>query len=123
LRDAAFAEQLTRFIKSGKPVLLTDGLAKKLEGRVNLDAPNVRLLPMKGEPKSLLELPQAQLDELRAPLLGPFKTTFRAPNQTALYLFKDGSWVIENFTDQSVEAQLNGEKVSVPARSWTYRWR
>jgi hypothetical protein len=41
----------------------------------------------------------------------------------ALYLFKDGSWVVENFTDRPAEVELNGQKLTVAARGWELRWR
>ena len=66
LKDPGLPGKLAAFIASGKPVLLTDGLAKQLAGKVNLSAANVHLLPVNGDPKSLLELPQAELDALRA---------------------------------------------------------
>lgn len=123
LKDPGLVAKLSGFIKAGKPVLLTDGLAERMEGRVKLNAPNVRVLQVRGEPKSLVGLPQEELDALRALLLRPLKSSFRAPNQVALYLFKDGSWVVENFNDQDASVELNGEKLSVPARGWMYRWK
>lgn len=123
LKDPDLAPRLAKFVHSGKPVLLTDGLAQRLTNTIDLAAPNVRVLPVKGDPKSLLDLPQAELDALRTPLLRPLKTTFRAPNQVALYLFKDGSWVVENFTDRPAEVELNGQKLTVAARGWNLRWR
>jgi hypothetical protein len=123
LRDREFASRLAAYITAGKPVLLTDGLAQHLTLSVNLSAPNVHVLPVKGDPKSVLQLPQADLDALRAPLLRPLKTTFRAPNQVALYLFKGGSWVVENFTDQPVNVELNGRTLTIGAREWTYQWQ
>ena len=92
LKDGGFVPKLAAFIKTGKPVLLTDGLAQQLGGKVRLDAPNVHVLPVKGDPKSLLQLAQRELDDLRTPLLLPFKATLKAPNQVALYLFRDGSF-------------------------------
>jgi hypothetical protein len=89
---------------------------------MKLDAPNIRVLPLKGDPKSLLQLTQKELDELRAPLLRPFNATFKAPNQVALYLFRDGSWVVENFTDEAVTAELNGQVLTVAARGWQHHW-
>ena len=122
LKDPDLAAHLASFIKSGKPVLLTDGLAQQLKDKLALDAPNVHILPVKGDPKSLLHLPQKELDDLRATLLRPFKTTFRAPSRVALYLFKDGSWVVENFNDESVTAVLDGKAVNVESRGWIQRW-
>ncbi|MBI2926013.1 MAG: hypothetical protein HYY24_09940 [Verrucomicrobia bacterium] len=123
LKDADFATKLAAFIRRGKPVLLTDGLARRLAHVVKLDAPNVHMLPVKGDPKSLLQLSQTELDELRAPLLRPLKATFRAPNRVALYLFKDGSWVVENFNDQPVDVELRGKKLTVTARGWQHQWK
>ena len=114
---------LSAFIGAGKPVLLTDGLAAQLGARVKLDAPNVRILSVKGNPKSLLQLPQSDLDPLRASLLRPFQAAFRAPNQVALYLFADGSWVVENFLDEPAAVELNGEKLTLAPRDWQCRWK
>ena len=123
LKDPEFAARLASFIKSGKPVLLTDGLVQQLTNRINLTSLNVHVLSLNGDPKSLLQLPQSELDALRTPLLRPLKTTFRASNQVALYLFKDGSWVVENFNDRPAEVELNGQKLTVAARGWELRWR
>ena len=122
LKDPDLVRQLGKFIASGKPVLITDGLAARLEGKVSLNRPNIVLLPVKGDPKSLLQLPQAELDALRAPLLKPFRAGLRAPNQVALYLFKDGSWVVENFNDREASVELSGRSFSVSARGWRMQW-
>ena len=122
LKDSALAAKLSAFIARGKPVLITDGLAKALAGKVDLAKPNVQVLPVKGQPKSLLQLPESELNTLRVPLLKALKTTLQAPNQVALYLFSDGSWVVENFSDAPAAAELNGKKIEVPARGWVYQW-
>ena len=123
LKDAQFAAKLSLFLKAGKPVLLTDGLARRLTNQVNLAAPNVQVLPVKGSPKSVLELAQAKVEELRLPLLRPFKTSFQAPVGVALYLFRDGSWVVENFKDDAVNTVVNGTARAIPARGWVYQWK
>ena len=115
--------KLAKLLATGKPVLLTDSLANRLAGRVDLARPNVQVLPVGGSPKSLLELDQAKLDAIRAPLLEPFGRSLRGPNKVALYLFHDGSWVIENFNDEPVTVDLDGKPVTVDARGWTYRWK
>ena len=97
-------------------------LAGRMKDKLALDVPNVRILPVKGEPKSLLQLPQKELDDLRAWLLRPFKITFRAPNRVALYLFKDGSWVVENFNDQPAAVELNGQPLNIESRGWMQHW-
>jgi hypothetical protein len=123
LKDPDFAVKLQRFVASGKPVLLTDGLARQLEGKLDLARGNVHFLAVKGDPKSLLGLSQRDLDDLRKPLLQPFKVAFQAPNKVALYLFRDGSWVVENFQDEPADVQLNGQQLTIPARGWQYQWK
>ena len=123
LKDPKLPEKLTKLIARGVPVLLTDGLAERLDGRVPLEGPNVRVLQVRGDPKSLLTLPQPDLDALRRPLLEPLGHTFRAPNRVALYLFADGSWVVENFQDQPVSVELDGKMLEVPARGWRQEWK
>ena len=122
LKDPAFAIKLAAFIARGRPVLVTDGLVARLAGRVNLDRPNVRVLAVKGDPKSLLDLGQAAVDDLRGFLLRPWKLTVKAPNRVGWYWFRDGSWVVENFNDAPVAVELNGRRFSVPARGWRYQW-
>ena len=99
LKDPDLATKLAAYVATGRPVLLTDGLAKRLEENIAAGASNVHVLPVKGDPKGLLGLPQATLDALRAPLLEPLSRHFEAPNRVALYLFHGGSWVVENFND------------------------
>lgn len=123
LKDPELATKLERFIASGKPVLLTDGLARRLAGKVKLDGENVRALKANGKPESLLQMPQKELDALRAAMLKPFGVSFSAPSDVALYLFKDGSWVVENFRDRDVEIELNGLKSKVAPRGWTHEWK
>jgi len=123
LKDPALPGKLATFISAGKPALITDGLAKRLAGKVNLDGPSVRILPVKGNPKSLLELPQAELDALRSAVLPPLGHTFHAPNRVAFYLFADGSWVIENFRDEAVDVNLDGTTRTVSPRGWLIHWK
>ena len=122
MKDPELPARLARFIASGKPVLLTDGLAAQLVGKVNLTAANVHTIAVASEPKRLLELPQKELDSLRLPLLRPLGTSLRAPARVALYLFADGSWVIENFNDEPVVVELGLKKQQVAARGWAMQW-
>jgi len=122
MKDPGLPEKLADFIRKGKPVLVTDGLAKLLEGRVALDRPNVRILEVKRDPKSLLARSREELDALRAPLLKPFGVAFRAPNRVALYLFRDGSRVVENFNDEAAPVELDGKSLTIPPREWVCLW-
>ncbi len=123
LKDSDFAGKLDAYIRRGRPVLITDGLQQALAGRCKLDAVNVQVLPVKQNPKSLLELEQKALDTVRAPLLRPFKISFSAPNRVALYLFDHNSWVVENFKDEAVQVVLNRKTFEVPARGWVSNWK
>ncbi len=122
LKDPEFPERLAKLVARGVPVLLTDGLAQQLQAHVATAAPNVHVLPVRGNPKSLLKLPQSELDALRKPLLRPLGRTLKAPNRVALYLFADGSWVVENFNDRPVTVELDGATVEIPTRGWRYHW-
>jgi hypothetical protein len=123
LKDGELIPKLKQFIAAGKPVLLTDGLVTRLGASAQFQAPNVQTLSVQGDPKSLLTLDTAALDRMRATLLEPFRVSFKAPPQVALYLFRDGSWVVENFRDGSAQVELNGERLDLPPRGWTPRWR
>ena len=78
-------------------------------------------MQVKGDPKSLLKMPQADLDAIRQPLLKPLGHTFKAPNRVALYLFADGSWVVENFADQPATVQLDDVEMEVAATGMAVR--
>ena len=123
LKDADFVPKLEKFVLARKPVLLTDGLARALAHRMKLDLANIQILPVKDDPKSLLQFDQKECDEVRAPLLRPFKTSFQAPARVALYLFKDKSWVVENFNDEAVHVQVNGKSMEIAGRFWVQHWR
>jgi len=123
MKDADLPAKLAKFIVSGKPVLLTDGLVEQLAGKVDLTAANVHTIPVRGEPKRLLNLSQQELDQLRAPLLNPLGRALRAPSRVAFYLFVDGSWVIENFNDGPVTVELDGRPRQITPRGWTMSWK
>ena len=108
LKDPDLIGKLSALVAAGRPVMLTDGLARQLSGKIDLKAANVVVLPVGGDPKSLLKLPQADLDPLRQRLLSPWQRSLVAPARVSLYLFDDGSWVLENFNDEAVDVQLDG---------------
>jgi len=89
-----FAGKLKRMLSADKPVLITDGLAKRLQG-VNLDRKNVTILKVSGNPRSLLELTRQQLKPIRDKMLAPFGMKFDAPNKVALYLIGDDCLIVE----------------------------
>lgn len=123
LKDAELAGRLKAFIASGKPTLITDGLASRIDGQVALDRQNVQILQVQGEPKSLLKLTQDALDAIRRPILKPLGHSFEAPSRVALYVMSDGSWVIENFNDEAVTVKLGGREMQIAPRDWGYQWK
>lgn len=123
LKDPNLVARLKDFLRSGKPVLVTDGLAQALTNRVDLSVANVQVLRVNQDPKSLLEQDGQRVNTLRSALLQPFHCSFRAPNRVALYLFSDGSVVTENFRDEPVTVEVNQKSITVPARGWWQDWK
>jgi len=124
LKDPDFATKLEKFIAAGKPVLLTDGLAAKLAiDLIDLTHTNIQILAVKNKPASLLGLSPEAIESVRSPLLPPFKQTFSAPNHVALYLYSDGSSVVENFNNTPVQVTLSGVNMEIPARGWKLNWK
>jgi hypothetical protein len=117
------ARQINAYIATGRPTLITDGLAQALKGRIALDRPNVVVLPVHGDPKSLLKLTQEELARLRDPFLRALAhQAFDAPNRVGLFLFDDRSWVTMNFNDQPVVVRLNGIPHEIAPRQWRHHW-
>ncbi|HWD19761.1 MAG TPA: hypothetical protein VHB20_10835 [Verrucomicrobiae bacterium] len=121
LKDPHFLAEFSAYARTGRPVLLTDGLRDRLNHRVDLTATNLHVLDIEGAPQRLLYLRPPDLDDIRAPLLAGLNTVFRAPNHVGLYLFDAGGWVVENFNNQPVTVELNGQTLKVEARGWKYK--
>ena len=109
LRDPEFSRKLKKMLAAKKPVLITDGLAKRLDG-VDLDDENLMILKVNGNPCGLLELTREQLKSIRDKLLAPFGIGFDAPNKVALYLIGEDCLIVENFNDEPVDAVLEFSK-------------
>jgi hypothetical protein len=122
MKDPDLAKRLSALVAAGRPLLITDGLAEQLAGKVKLTGPNIRILAVKGDPKLLLQLPETEVNAIRSHLLAPLGHSIRAPNRVAFYLFADGSWVAENFRDEPVRVDIDGKPCEVPARDWRYQW-
>lgn len=106
LKDPGFSDKLKKMLDAKKPVLITDGLAKRLNN-VNLDDENLKVLKVSGDVHSLLKLTREELEPIRNRLLAPFGIRFDAPNKVALYLFGDDCLIIENFNDKPINASLD----------------
>jgi len=105
LKDPEFTGKLKKMLAADKPVLITDGLTKRLTG-VDLDSKNLTILKVSGNPRSLLKLTRQQLKPIRDKMLASFGMKFDAPNKVALYLIGDDCLIIENFSDESIDAIL-----------------
>lgn len=109
LKDPDFSKKLKKLLAAKKPVLITDGLAKRLDN-INLDDDNLTILDVNGSPRGLLNLDRKQLKPIRDKLLAPFGISFDAPNKVALYLFGEDCLIVENFNDEPVNATVEFSK-------------
>jgi hypothetical protein len=118
LQDSQFSSKLKKMLDAKKPVLITDGLVKRLTG-IELQGENLTILQVKGNPHNLLKLTRQELKSIREKLLAPFGIRFDAPNKVALYLIGEDCLIIENFNDDPIDAVLEfssgvrGKKVLV----------
>ena len=107
IKDPEYQNKIESFIKDGKPVLITDGLASQLQ---DIDMhENIQVLEVNGNPRDILRLGRDELNEMRKPLLKPFGISFDAPSMVSLYLMGDDLIVIENFKDEAVNVILETE--------------
>jgi hypothetical protein len=113
LKDLGFPDALQRMLEKGTPVVITDGLAKRLTSHhAILTNKNLTILEIKGSSKTLLKLTREQLTPIREKLLAPMELKFDAPNKVELYLFGDNHFVVENINDEAVEVTLDLPHVS-----------
>ena len=112
LKATDFSGTLQRMLDKGTPVVVTDGLAKRLTNQALLKRDNLTVLKVEGEPRNLLKLTQEGLKPIRDKLLAPMGMQFDAPNKVGLYLYGKDCFVIENFNDQKVDVTLGFPRVS-----------
>ncbi|MFH1883154.1 MAG: hypothetical protein ABIL62_10635 [Planctomycetota bacterium] len=109
IKDPNLTKKLDKMLAAQKPVLMTDGLARRLDN-VNLDDEDLIILKVNGNPRGLLELTRKQLKPIRDKLLAPLGIRFDAPNKVALYLIGEDCLIVENFNDEPVDAVLEFSK-------------
>ncbi len=107
-KDPQLAGKVAALLKSRTPVLVTDGLARKLTALAGNS--DVLILNVNGKPKDLLNLTREQLQPIRDKLLAPLGLRFDAPNKVALYLIGDHCVIVENFSDEPITATLEFAK-------------
>ncbi len=105
LKDPEFAAKLNKMLAAGKPVLITDGLAGRLDGVNHADG-NLTILEVKGSPRNLLKLTREQINPIRDKLLRPLGIKFDAPNKAALYLIGEDCLIVENFNDEPIDVTV-----------------
>jgi hypothetical protein len=108
LKDPGFPDALLRILQKGTPVVITDGLAKRLTSHpAVLSNNNLSILRINGSPKTLLNLSREDIGPIRNKLLAPLGITFDAPNRVEFYLFGDKHFAIENINDEGVDLTLS----------------
>jgi hypothetical protein len=108
LKDAGFPDSLQRMLNKGTPIVITDGLAKRLTSHPGILAnKNLSILKVGKSPKKLLKLTREELKPIRDKLLAPMGMKFDAPNKVELYLFGEDHFVVENINDEEVEVILD----------------
>ncbi|HUX59555.1 MAG TPA: hypothetical protein VMV77_21460, partial [Bacteroidales bacterium] len=112
LKSPGFSGTLQRMLDKGTPVVVTDGLAKRLTNQALVKSENLTVLKVEGEPKNLLKLTQEELKPIRDKLLAPMGMQLDAPNKVGLYLYGEDGFVIENFNDQKVNVTLSFPRIS-----------
>lgn len=112
LKEAGFSCKLGSILNSGKQVLITEELAKRLSDQKLLENKNLMVLKAGDDPKKLLKLTQDELKPIRDKLMAPVGMKFDAPNKVSLYLVGDSCFIIENFNDQAVDVTLEMPKLA-----------
>jgi hypothetical protein len=112
LKEPGFSGKLQRMLDSGKPVVITDGLAVLLSNQSLLTNKNLLVLKTGDDPKNLLKLTREELKPIRDKLMAPLGMKFDAPNKVSLYLMGDNILIIENFNDEPVDLTLELSKLA-----------
>ena len=107
LKDPSYKEKMDKFLSDGKPVLISDGLANQIENLDQYD--NLQVLNVKGNPRDILRLSRAEVNEMRNKMLKPLGLSFDAPTMVSLYLMGEDLIIIENFKDEAVSVTLETE--------------
>ena len=108
-----FTATLQRMLDKGTPVVITDGLAKKLATNPAIFSnKNLTVLNVQGSPKTLLKMTREQIKPYRDKLLAPLGMKFDAPNKVELYLFGDNTFVVENINEEAVDVTLELPKIT-----------
>jgi hypothetical protein len=96
LKDTLIVPKFGRIVNKGTPLLLTDGFSKRFAANIAyLNNVNITTLPIKGSPKTVLNMTREQIKPIRDKLLAPLDISFDAPAKVELYLFGDNTFVVD----------------------------
>jgi hypothetical protein len=112
LKEPGLSGKLSGILASGKQVLITEELAKRLTDQEILKNKNLMVLKVDPDPKKLLKLTQEELKPVRDKLMAPLGMKFDAPNKVSFYLIGDNIFIIENFNDETVNVTMEMPKLS-----------
>jgi hypothetical protein len=111
LKDPGFVEKLARMAEKGTPIVITDGLAKRLKAHPDL-VKKLTILPLNKSPRAVLKMTRDEIKPFRDKLLAPFGMKFDAPNKVELFLFGDNTVAIVNINNETVDVTLELPKVA-----------
>lgn len=117
LKSPGFSLTLKRILDKGTPVVITDGLSKRLANQELLGRENLTVLNVGGDPRNLLKLTREELKPMRDKLLAPLGIQLDCPNKVGFYLYGDDCLVVENFNDQKVDLTIALPHLSVAKKA------
>ena len=112
LKEPGLSGKLSGILASGKQVMITEELAKRLTDQEIRKNKNLMVLKVDQDPKKLLKLTQEELKPVRDILMAPMGMKFDAPNKVSIYLMGENTLILENFNDNPVDVTLEMKKLT-----------
>ena len=112
LKEPGLSGKLSGILASGKQVMITEELAKRLTDQEIRKNKNLMVLKVDQDPKKLLKLTQEELKPVRDMLMAPLGMKLDAPNKVSIYLMGDNTLILENFNDNPVDVTLELKKLT-----------
>ncbi len=112
LKDPSFSSKLYSILTSGKQVVVTEELAKRLTDQTLLENKNLFIFKSGDDPKKFLKMTKEEIQPLRDRLLAPMGMKFNAPIKVSFYLLGDNLIVLENFNDEPIDATIELPRIS-----------
>jgi hypothetical protein len=115
LGDPDFPRHLRSFVAGGGRALLTSRLAGHLGRLPSQFADRIWILPSQGGTRTVLSLPQSQVDPLRNFVIYPLGLRMEAPPRVALTLLGHGALVLDNHNSFAAGVKLTFLTAKWPA--------